>query len=138
MNEVVRLEEHVAEFGVAEAVFRFEAALDGIFGQHDVNLKHLSDVAKELEIGEAFEPVVVVDEQGAVIVVFKVDETRQLRLDAVDVVLDLVESEEISFRTPSARVADHAGGAADESDWFVSCALESSQIHDRDEMADVE
>ena len=55
MNEVVRLEEHVAEFGVAEAVFRFEAALDGIFGQHDVNLKHLSDVAKELEIGEAFE-----------------------------------------------------------------------------------
>ena len=65
VNEVVRLQQHVAEFGVAEtrvSLHRAEAAFDRVFGQHHVDGKVLADVAEEFEVAERADPIEVVDE----------------------------------------------------------------------------
>lgn len=66
MDEVVGLKEHVGEFGVADAAFATQAVLDRVLGEHDVDGEVFSNVAKEVEEGEAAHPVEVVEEEGAI------------------------------------------------------------------------
>ena len=60
MQEVRRLQQHVAEFGEAEA--RFEPLLDRILGEHVRDREMLADVAQEVDQAELAQPVVVVDQ----------------------------------------------------------------------------
>ena len=52
--------------------------------------------------------------------------------------LERVAVEQVAFRRPAGRVADHPGPAADDRDRAAAEALESEQPEDRDEVPDVE
>jgi hypothetical protein len=53
VDEVVRLQQHVAELGVAHAaVGPFEPRADGILGQHHVDREVLAHVAKKIQVAE--------------------------------------------------------------------------------------
>ena len=66
MDEIVGLQQHVAEFGVADAAFALQAAFDRIFGEHHVDGEMLADVAQEFQVAERAHPVEVVHEHGGV------------------------------------------------------------------------
>ena len=138
VDEVVRLEQHIAELGVAEPVFRFEAALDRVFRHHDVHRETLPDDAEEVEVAKFFHPVEIIDQNRAVFLIVKVDEARHLLLDAVDVVLNRFRRQKFAFVAFAARVADHSGRAADENDRTVPGFLEAAKVHNRDQVPDVQ
>ncbi len=117
MDEIVGLEEHVAELGVAHSrVAPLQAAADGVLGEHDVDGKMLADVAEEFEISEAAHPVVVVHQQRGIAAAVEVEEPPQLGLHGGDVGAEHFQGEEVSLLALAAGVADHAGGPADKRD----------------------
>ncbi len=67
VHEVVGLQDHVAEFGVGDALVAVgEALADGVLLDHHVDGEVLADVAEHIEVGDGAEPVEVVDHDGAV------------------------------------------------------------------------
>ena len=61
--EVVRLKEHVRKLGVRNSVIAIlEASSHGFFRDHVINREVLPDIAEEVEILDAAEPVVVIQE----------------------------------------------------------------------------
>ena len=134
-QEVVGLEEHVAELGVADALIRsFEAGLDRLLAHHLVDGEVLADVAQELEGREIGQPVGVVEQEGPV----EIEELAQLGADVLEVRLDGLEGEELALVLLAARVADHAGAAAGEGDGAVPAVLEPAQGAELEEVAHVE
>ena len=97
--------------------------LHGVARQHPVDREVLADVAQEVDRRQRGGPVVVVDHRRGVGAV-----ERQERLDlaahALDPLLDRVEGVERAL-PGVARVADHAGGAADEGVRRVAGLLEA-------------
>src|SRR5262245_58079951 len=81
INEVVGLDEHVAELGVADAAVAVEAALHRVFGQHHVDRKMLADVAEETEIRKAPHPIVIVEQQSGCRP-FELEQAAKLALDS--------------------------------------------------------
>ena len=79
LEVVERLQQHVAELGVADA--GLEPAADDVAGQHPVDREVLADVAEEVERAERLGPVEVVDDRGRVVAV-EVDEAGDLVADA--------------------------------------------------------
>ena len=65
VEEVQRLEQHVAELRVADP--RFEPALHDVARQHPVDREVLADVAQEVDRRQARGPVVVVDHRRGVV-----------------------------------------------------------------------
>ena len=134
-QEVVGLEEHVAELGVADALVRsLEARLDRLLAHHLVDREVLAHVAQELEGGECGQPVGVVEQQGPV----EIEELAQLGPDPLEVGLDGLEVEELALTLLAARVADHGGAPAGERDGAVPAFLEAAQRAELEEIAHVE
>lgn len=137
--EVVGLEEHVAEFRVADANLAvFHACADGFFGDHLIDGEVLADVAEEVEEADGAEPVGVVDEASGVGGGVEVEEACELGSDGGDVGGDLVFGEELAFLGFAAGVADAAGGAAGDGDGVVAGELEAAEGDEGDETAGVE
>jgi hypothetical protein len=59
---IVRLEEHVAELRVGDAVLARQSVLDALASEHLVDRHELADLAQEVEVGDRRRPVAVVDE----------------------------------------------------------------------------
>ena len=68
----------------------------------------------------------------------EIEEPPQLRLHAGDVRLERFDREQLAFFALAARVADHAGGAADDGDRPMPGLLKPPQDHQRHQMADVQ
>ena len=133
--EVVhRLEQDVGELGVADA--GLEAALHGVAGQHPVDREVLADVAQEVDGRQRGGPVVVVD-RGRGVVALEGDEARDLLAHPLGPLLDGVEGVERAL-AGVARVADHAGGAADQDVGRVAGQLQAPRGDELDEVAHVE
>ena len=96
----------------------------------------LADVAEELEHGDRLGPVTVVDQFAAAVV--EVDDPSQLFLDRCNVVVQRVVVEQVALVGPAARITDHPGCAARESDRSVTSVLEPTQHDQPDQVADVE
>ena len=136
-QEVVGLEQHVAELGVGDPLIRtLEAGLDGLLGHHLVDGEVLADVAQVLEGRQRAEPVGVVEQQGAAVV--EVEELAQLGADRLEVALDGLEVEQLALVLLAARVADHARAASGEGDGPVARLLEPAQRAELHEVAHVE
>ena len=134
VEEVHRLEQHVAELGVADP--RLEAALHDVARQHPVDREVLADVAQEVDRRQARGPVVVVDHRRGV-VALEGQERLDLAAYPLHPVLDGVERVEGALpRVP--RVADHAGRAADQGVRRVAGVLEPLRGQHLDQVAHVQ
>ena len=139
VDEVVGLEEHVAELGVAQpAVGPFQAALDRVLGEHHVDGEVLADVAEELQVAEAAHPVVVVHQQGRMGAAVEVEKPLKLPLDRRHVRLEDLQGKQLALLALTARVADHPGRPAHQGDRPMPGLLKSPQDHQGHEVPHVE
>ena len=68
----------------------------------------------------------------------EVEEPLELRAHAGDVGLDLLGRQQIALLRLAARIADHAGAAADERDRRVAEPLQAREAHHGEQVADVQ
>src|SRR4051812_45319933 len=127
LEEIIRLKQHVREFGVRNAPFH--AALDRILLEHVVDREMLAHIAHEVDRPEAREPFGVVDHSGRV-GAGKVEKALELFVNSCGVVGDKRRFGKWALGHLAAGVADQPGTAADERDWTMSMSLEANQEHD--------
>ena len=117
LEVVIALHDLVRELREGDPGLAVETSGNGFLGQHPVDREVLSDVAEEVDRRELRGPVEVVDDlggMGAVEVEELLDLDPDLRQPFLD---DLARIESPLPRHP--RIADEAGGAADESERIV-------------------
>lgn len=68
----------------------------------------------------------------------KVEEAAELSFDAGDVFIELLDGEEVALFAFAAGVADHASGAAHQSNGAVAGFLKAAKEHDGEKGTDVE
>ncbi len=68
----------------------------------------------------------------------EVEESLELELDGIDVVVEGVDVEQVSFVGTPARVTHHAGGSTHQHQGSMAVVLEATQRQHADEVADVE
>jgi hypothetical protein len=138
-DEIVRLQQHVRELGVADALIPiFEARPDRVLRHHVVDGEVLADVAQELEVADPLEPVVVVHHARRAGGVAEVEEARELAPDRVDVALERLPIEQLPLLALPGRIADHPRGAADERQRPMPRSLQTGHQGDRDQAARVQ
>ena len=135
LQEVRRLEEHVAELGVAQP--GLEPVGDRILGQHVRDREVLADRAQEVEQLERTEPGMVVGDPGAGRAV-EVEEALELGPDPGGIGHDHLAGQQVALGRGARRVADHARPAAHQGHRPAAVALEVEQAEDRDQVADME
>ena len=135
LEEVHRLQQHVAELGEADPAGT-DAGAHRFLAEHGADRKVLADVTQEVEDGQSARPVQVVDELGAAgPEVEKALQLLGLPLDALGYQLGCGE---LALARPPARVTDQPGSAADQRERPVSGLLEAAQQHHRNQVADVQ
>src|SRR5699024_4117521 len=126
VNEVIRLQQHVGELGVGDAVGS-EATLHGVAGKHRVQREVLAEVAQEVDDRHLADPVSVVDQRRGVQVLARLlelrtsleeEESAQLLLDVLHVLGDLFLGQHGAL-AHVARVTDHAGGTTRQGESLV-------------------
>ena len=141
VQEVISLKQLVGELREGHALGRVaaEALLDGVLGHHVVYGDKLADVAGEIDEGIVLHPVVIVHQLRLVGGVrLEVEETRQLRLDAGDVVSEGLLVQKVALLALHRRVAYHSRGPSDKCERLVAAGLEMLEYHDTDQMPDME
>ena len=139
--EVESLDQLVGEFGERHAVARFarKPFLDRILGHHIIDGDVLAHVADEIQKRHVLHPGVVVDEfRGVRRVGIEIQEPGQLFFYALLVVEQFFLRKQVALLRFHGRVADHAGGAADQRDGLMPAALQVAQHHDAHQMSDVQ
>ena len=136
MFEVVRLQEHVTEFGEREAALK--ADLDRVLGEHVRHGEMLPGVAQESDEREISQPIEVVDHHRSAGPGREVQEPLQLAAQRNDVRLQRLAVQEVALRRPPGRIADHPGPPTDQSDRSAAVSLKAEQAEDRHQVADVE
>ncbi len=138
VDEIVGLEQHVAELGITQAgVGPFQPRLDRIFGQHDIDGKMLADVAQEFEVAEAAHPIVVVDQQGRGRTAVEIEEPPQLLFHAGNIGAEDLDVQEVTLFALAAGVADHARRPAHQGQRPMPGLLETAEEHDGHEISHV-
>ena len=128
MVEVVALENLVGELREGHGVrLRVQTLLDGILGQHGLHAEEGAHLAQEGKDGVVLVPIIVVHHDGRVGRAVEVEEAREVFLDALQILLELLHGEEVTLGGTAGRVADHARGAANEGNHAVARALELSK-----------
>ena len=118
--KIKRLQDHVAELGVADAhVAILHPRTHAFLRDHGVDLEVLADVAKHVEERQRRGPVCVVDQLCCILHSLKFHEAAKLNLDPFDVGLQQLVREELALGSLSAGIADRAGRPARNGDWMV-------------------
>ena len=137
-EEVVGLQQHVAELGVGDAlVALLEPAPDRLLGDHRVDREVLAHIPQPVEVGDGAGPVGVVDHLGRV-APLEAQEGGELGADGGKVGEDGGVVEQVALRRAAARVANHAGRAAHHGDGPVPCPLQMGHHHDGHKVAHME
>ena len=133
MEEVVGLQEHVAELLVGDALLPLEAGPHRVLGHHLVDPEVLADVAQEVGEAQLPQPLGVVDhlDLGA-------EDALDLGPDAGGVGLDLLGRHRRALGVLAAGVAHQRRAPAEEDDGPVAGPLEPGHHHQRQQAADVE
>src|SRR5262245_27009239 len=137
MQEIERLQRHVAEFGETDPLLAFQASLYRVFGNHVRECEVLADLAQPVDEAHRADPVVVV-QHGRRVGRLEVEVQLHLFANGLTVAVDLVECLQIAFVGAAARVADHSSCAADQQYHPMAGTLEMSQRHDRHNMAEMQ
>ena len=134
-QEVVALEQHVAELGEGETTL--ESRLDTLLRKHVADGEMLSRVTEELDEPEVAKPREVVEQERTVRTA-QVDEVRQLGTDRGAVPIERLSIEQVALRRATGRIADHPRPAADQRNGATAVQLQTSQRKDTHEVADME
>jgi hypothetical protein len=134
VEEVHRLEQHVAELRVADP--GLEPPSHDVALEHPVHREVLPDVAQEVDRGQARRPVVVVDDRGGVRAV-EADERLDLSAYPLAPVLDRIERVQRPLGA-LLRVTDLPGGPADQQQRAVAGELQPAGHENLHEVADVQ
>ena len=134
-DEVVGLQDHVVEFEEGQRLLAIEPELDRIEGEHAVDGEMAADVAQELQVVDAAQPVGVVEHQrvGRAAAVSQI--VGEDLLERGDVLLDRLDRHELARLVLEGGVADHAGAAAHQGDRPVPRLLQPVEQHDLDQRA---
>ena len=133
------LKQYIRKLRVGDRFVGVEHAAAHIFAvDEETDRKVFSGIAQELDVVFIFEPIVVVDEQGAVISAFEIKEMLELLRDAGDIVEYLLLGEQVSLGALPRGVADAPRAAAGDGYRPVPQALEPRESHDGDEVPYVE
>jgi hypothetical protein len=123
-HEVVGLQQHVAELGVGNSLFRaLKSGLDRLLGHHLVHREVLADVAQEVQHGHLAQPQAVVEEKG----VRQIEELGELRTDALQMLAEHLFGEHGPLVQLPSGIPDHPGPTAGQRNGPVSSQLEASQ-----------
>ncbi len=138
VGEVVRLEDHVTEFGVTDALVAVrEAVADRVFLHHHVDGEKLPDIAEGVEVGDRSEPIGVVEGDRAIgergRIVQQAAEDPHL---GFDIGRDLLGGKHRPLGGLAAGIADQAGAASRDDDGGVPGPLQVGEHHDRDQVTD--
>ena len=134
-QEVVGLQEHVAELGVGNASpFAVEAGAHRVALHHGVDREVLAHVAQERQHGHVLGPVQVVHQQGRV-GAFEFHEARRLGADRFHPAFDDARIVQRTLATAPGRIADQPGCAAEKHDGPMPGKLEPPQHQQRHEIA---
>ena len=126
VQEIVALNERVAEFGIGDAGAAFaDAMLDELAVEQLGHAEGFADFTQEGEEFDVFEPVVVVEDFG---VGGRVRDADNLLGELLFVVFDFLEAFEVAFFVLFG-VADLTGGATDEIEGSVAMADEAGAHH---------
>ena len=138
VEEVVGLQQHVAELGERDAVFAlFQPGAHRVALDHLVDRKMLADVAQEIHQVQGHQPIGIVQHERPV-VRRKIEEPAQLHADPGAVLLGLLFCQQGSLGALAAGIADQAGPAAHQHQRPVAMALGVGQRHHGNEAAEVE
>jgi hypothetical protein len=140
-EEVVRLEEHVAELGEGDPdVGALEARSDGLLGDHLVHREVLPNVAEEVEQGQGPQPRRVVQEQRRALPRFfgELEVPGELLANRGDVGGELGVAQERALVDAAAGIPDDAGAPSGDDERPVPGELEASQRDQLQEVPDVQ
>jgi hypothetical protein len=139
MVEIERLEQHVAEFSVADAGFAvFHAGADAFLGNHHVYGEMLADFPEELQVADGCSPGIVVEQTRGICLGVEIEQSTELHLDVGDVGIEHFLGKELALYRFATGVADGTGCTAGKGDGDVAEELEASEGDKGDEIADVE
>ena len=138
LQEIVGLQQQVAELGEGDAVFTLETPMHRLLLQHVVDGEVLAGLAQEVEQTDRPQPVDVVDDARGVPSAFKVEKVLKLWANARHMHVDLLRREQIALLRLAARIADHAGSAADHRNRGVPGALHARKPHQGQHVSDVQ
>ena len=139
MIEIIGLQQHVAELGVADAIVAvFHAGADRLLGHHGVDSEVLAHVAQELEVGDGPEPIEIVHQSRGIVWGVEVQEPGQLLLDRSDVVLQHVRGQQVALGRTTAGITNHAGCSTGQCERHMTGELETSQAQKRHQIAHVQ
>ena len=139
MHEVIGLQQHVTELGIANAgIVSRQAALDRILGHHHADGKMFADVAQKIEIAATAHPIVVVHQHGRMGLVVEVEHPPHLLFEPGHVGPQDVDRKQVAFFALAAGISDHAGGPADQGDGAMAGTLKTPQHQQRDQAPDVQ
>lgn len=137
MSKIVRLQQHVRELGVRDAVLALHTGSHRFLGHHLIDREVLADVTQEVEGTHRRSPVRIVDESRSMGSV-EVEDFLQLLLHLSDVVSQRLAIEQVAFLTSPAWIAHHSGGSTGEYHRAMSGQLEPAQHHLTEKVARVE
>ena len=141
IEEVVTLQELIGELGEGKSVAgsTVETLLHRLLSHHIVDGDVLTHLTGEVEEGEVFHPVVVIDHYGGIgLLGLEVEETGHLGLNALLIVIERLVVQEVTLLRLARGVADHTGGTTDEDDGTVTTTLQMAEHHDAAEVTDVQ
>jgi hypothetical protein len=133
--EVVRLDQHVAELGVRNALLH--PAGHRLLPQHQAEGEVLARVAEEVHQVQAAEPVGVVPEPRRV-GALEGQEALQLLHERLRVPVDLLQRHDRPLGALAARIAHHARTAPHQGDRGMTQPLQPRHGHDRHQAADMQ
>ena len=136
-QEIVGLQQLVAELGERNSAVPTEPALHGLAAHHRVDRKVLADIAQKIQQVGLAQPVGIVDHPGRVRTRLEIEKRLQLKANRLDILVDLVDSHQLTLFGAERRVADHPGPAPDKRNRRVPVALQADQPHDRHKTANV-
>ena len=138
LHEIVCLQAHVVELDEGQFLIAFEAQLHRIHRHHAIDGKMPADIAQEVDVVELGQPFCVVGHDGVRLAVAELQEFREDALDAVLVLLDRLDRQDLARLVLAGGIADARGAAAHQRHGLAAGLLQPGQHHDRQQRADVQ
>ncbi len=125
MQKIVGLQDHVTELGVGDPLLALgETSRDRLLLNHHVDREVLAHVSKHLDVADATQPVVVVDDPcTSSMSRIEIKQAFEGRLVVGDVRLDLVTAEELSLLALSGGITDQSGRPPHQRKWPMTGPL---------------
>ena len=136
VHEVVALQHLVAELGEGNAIFRIQPTGNGVFGEHGTQTEVLADVTQEVDDVHGGRPIVIGHETDR-IAAFHFENAADLRFQTLGPTSHDVFRIERTFAR-LARIADQAGGAADQGNRMMACCLKVTHVDELHQIANMQ